>query len=312
MDFALTPEQQELKSAGARVARGALPARPRLRGPQDDRWAELAELGWLGVSIAEEDGGAGLGFVEEALLFEEMGYALYPGPYSPRSASRCRRSAGAAGRGRGRRRELVGRVNGLVAGSRLGRLRRRRRTAPRTPARGAEEHVGRPDAAARPARAADGTPLDGARDLPRARDRARRPRPSASRSARSSSRSRTPASASSSASRSASTRPSRTSSRTRTLTSSSRARSPYWAAWCVAEDDEQAPVAAAAAKAFADGAAVAACERSIQVHGGIGFTWEHPLHRFYKRALWLEGFGARPTALRAEIADAVIGAPVTA
>ena len=33
----------------------------------------------------------------------------------------------------------------------------------------------------------------------------------------------------------------------------------YWAAWCVAEDDEQAPVAAAAAKAFAAEAAVAAC-----------------------------------------------------
>ena len=73
----------------------------------------------------------------------------------------------------------------------------------------------------------------------------------------------------------------------------------YWAAWCVAEDDERAPLAAAAAKAFATEAAVAACERSIQVHGGIGFTWEHPLHRFYKRALWLEGFGRRPAELRA-------------
>ena len=41
---------------------------------------------------------------------------------------------------------------------------------------------------------------------------------------------------------------------------------------------------------------MAACERSIQVHGGIGFTWEHPLHRFYKRALWLEGFGLGPRA----------------
>ncbi len=86
----------------------------------------------------------------------------------------------------------------------------------------------------------------------------------------------------------------------------------YWAAWCVAEGDEQAPVAAAAAKSFATEAAVAACERSIQVHGGTGFTWEHPLHRFYKRALWLEGFGDRPAQLRAEVADAVVGAAVTA
>ena len=84
----------------------------------------------------------------------------------------------------------------------------------------------------------------------------------------------------------------------------------YWAAWCVAEDDEQAPVAAAAAKAFAAEAAVLACERSIQVHGGIGFTWEHPLHRFYKRALWLEGLGSRPAELRLEVADAVLGVSV--
>ena len=48
---------------------------------QNDRWAELAELGWLGVSVAEEDGGVGLSFVEEAILLEELGYALYPGPY---------------------------------------------------------------------------------------------------------------------------------------------------------------------------------------------------------------------------------------
>jgi alkylation response protein AidB-like acyl-CoA dehydrogenase len=86
----------------------------------------------------------------------------------------------------------------------------------------------------------------------------------------------------------------------------------YWAAWCVAEDDEQAPIAAAAAKAFAAEAAVAACERSIQVHGGTGFTWEHPLHRFYKRALWLYGLGSPPAELRAEVAEAVLGAPVTA
>ena len=63
----------------------------------------------------------------------------------------------------------------------------------------------------------------------------------------------------------------------------------YWAAWAVAEDDDQADLAAAAAKSQAGEAAVLACEKSIQAHGGIGFTWEHPLHRYYKRALWLEG-----------------------
>jgi alkylation response protein AidB-like acyl-CoA dehydrogenase len=82
----------------------------------------------------------------------------------------------------------------------------------------------------------------------------------------------------------------------------------YWAAWCVAEDDPQAQTAAAAAKAYASEAAVAACERAIQAHGGIGFTWEHVLHRYYKRALWIESFGARPHELRAEIAETLVGA----
>jgi alkylation response protein AidB-like acyl-CoA dehydrogenase len=76
----------------------------------------------------------------------------------------------------------------------------------------------------------------------------------------------------------------------------------YWAAWCVAEDDEQAPIAVAAAKAYAGNAAVAACERSIQVHGGIGFTWEHVLHEYYKRALWIQAYGGYPRVQRAKIA----------
>jgi alkylation response protein AidB-like acyl-CoA dehydrogenase len=76
----------------------------------------------------------------------------------------------------------------------------------------------------------------------------------------------------------------------------------YWAAWCVAEDDEQAPIAVAAAKAYAGDAAVAACERSIQVHGGIGFTWEHVLHEYYKRALWIQAYGGYPRVQRAKIA----------
>ena len=76
----------------------------------------------------------------------------------------------------------------------------------------------------------------------------------------------------------------------------------YWAAWCVAEDDEQASIAVAAAKAYASDAAVAACERSIQVHGGIGFTWEHVLHEYYKRALWIQAYGGYARVQRAKIA----------
>ena len=76
----------------------------------------------------------------------------------------------------------------------------------------------------------------------------------------------------------------------------------YWAAWSVAEEDEQAPIAAAAAKAYASDAAVVACERSIQVHGGIGFTWEHVLHEYYKRALWIQAYDGYPRKQRAGIA----------
>ena len=76
----------------------------------------------------------------------------------------------------------------------------------------------------------------------------------------------------------------------------------YWAAWCVAENDEQAPIAVAAAKSYAADAAVAACERSIQVHGGIGFTWEHVLHEYYKRALWIQAYAGFPREQRAKIA----------
>jgi hypothetical protein len=76
----------------------------------------------------------------------------------------------------------------------------------------------------------------------------------------------------------------------------------YWATWCVAEDDEQVDLAVASAKSQAGEAAVLACEKSIQAHGGIGFTWEHPLHRYYKRALWLEGALGYGREHRAEIA----------
>jgi hypothetical protein len=76
----------------------------------------------------------------------------------------------------------------------------------------------------------------------------------------------------------------------------------WWAAWCVAEEDEQAPIAIAAAKSYCGDVAVAACERSIQVHGGMGFTWEHVLHRYYKRALGIQAFGGYGRAHRAKVA----------
>jgi alkylation response protein AidB-like acyl-CoA dehydrogenase len=79
-----------------------------------------------------------------------------------------------------------------------------------------------------------------------------------------------------------------------------------WAGWAVAEGADEAPLAAAAAKSAAGEAAVFACESAIQVHGGVGFTWEHVLHRYYKRAQWLAAFEGDGPAQRATIADAVL------
>jgi alkylation response protein AidB-like acyl-CoA dehydrogenase len=58
----------------------------------------------------------------------------------------------------------------------------------------------------------------------------------------------------------------------------------YAAAWTADAEPESLPLAAAMAKARASEAAWDVCKASIQVHGGIGFTWEHDLHFLLKRA----------------------------
>jgi alkylation response protein AidB-like acyl-CoA dehydrogenase len=62
-----------------------------------------------------------------------------------------------------------------------------------------------------------------------------------------------------------------------------RAASRYAAA-CLADRDPDTPVAVALAKAACSDTAVLASQEMIQLHGGIGFTWEHPAHLFLKRA----------------------------
>ncbi len=58
----------------------------------------------------------------------------------------------------------------------------------------------------------------------------------------------------------------------------------YWAAWALDHDPEAAFMAANCAKSYASDAAVNVTRSALQVHGGIGFTWEHDLHLFLKRA----------------------------
>jgi alkylation response protein AidB-like acyl-CoA dehydrogenase len=86
MYFDLTDEQEAIRS----TAREFLASRfksERMReiagsedGTDEQGWSEMAELGWAGLALPEEWGGQGLGIVDLAVLFEEMGYALAPSP----------------------------------------------------------------------------------------------------------------------------------------------------------------------------------------------------------------------------------------
>jgi alkylation response protein AidB-like acyl-CoA dehydrogenase len=89
MDFAFTSDQQLLKnSARAFLDEHCKPATVRSlwddpRGESEGLWKEMAQLGWLGLSLPEVHGGSALGMVETAILLEELGRAAYPGPYLP-------------------------------------------------------------------------------------------------------------------------------------------------------------------------------------------------------------------------------------
>ncbi len=58
----------------------------------------------------------------------------------------------------------------------------------------------------------------------------------------------------------------------------------WWAAWAADSAPEEFPLAAAAAKACAAEVFEQVAETVIQVHGGIGFTWEHDAHLYWRRA----------------------------
>jgi alkylation response protein AidB-like acyl-CoA dehydrogenase len=298
MDFALTEDQLELKQAARAWLADRFPL-DRDWESTEDRWVELAELGWLDVAEA------GLGFVEEALLLEELGYACYPGPYIATVGfafpwlSNEQRAHVASGEERWSVDvdgyvPWLGLVDFVVSDG-----------GTAYPARGEDVASVDPSRPSGRLEKAEGEPLGGNRNLPRARTAsaaealgvAQRALDLGVEHAKARLQFGKPIGTYQAVSHPLA----------QTYTDVELARSlVYWAAWCVAEHDERAPLAAAAAKAFATEAAVTACERSIQVHGGIGFTWEHPLHRFYKRALWLEGFGRRPAELRLEVADALL------
>jgi len=300
MDFSFTPEQDALREQ----AREFLAAHP------EPSWQQVAGLGWTGISVAEENGGAGLGFLEEAIVFEEMGRALTHAPYwstvgvlLPALPPELQADV-AAGTSSwalvtgplvadldtvtnvaiiggdsiweldGAERELlqtndVTRPLGVVSGGDAGRWLASSEILSQLRTRSLA-------ALALEACGVGSRALELAVGYVKQREQFGKPigiyqaisHPLA-----------------------------------KSLMELELGRSlALFAAWCIAEDDERRPIAAASAKALCADAAVAACERSIQAHGGIGFTWEHVLHRLYKRALWIQSWEASGAQLRSEVA----------
>ena len=86
----------------------------------------------------------------------------------------------------------------------------------------------------------------------------------------------------------------------------------YGAAWAADAEPESLPLAASMAKAYASDAGWRVPDASIQVHGGIGFTWEHDLHFFLKRGRSNAAIFGDSKWHRERVADAVLaraGAP---
>ena len=364
MDFAFSEEQNMLreqarsfftdKSSNDRVAELALSD----EGWDASLWPQMAELGWIGLSVPEDKGGAGFGFLEEAVLFEEMGYALYPGPYFATVGlalpalvdddSLGRVIAGEApatfawaerpGPSLFYDLENVGTKAEKTNGS--WRLSGEKHLVPDAHAGGYAVVVARTpegvglflvevtDDVASRATTVDTTrrftrlALDGAEaKLLVGEDRSAevlekirlRALAALSLEAVGISQRALELAMSHSTERKQFDKPigayqavSHQVANIYMETELARSLA-YWAAWCVAEGDEQASVAVAAAKSAAAEAAVAACERSIQVHGGIGFTWEHILHRYYKRAQWIDSFEGFGSHQRKTIAERLLG-----
>ena len=79
----------------------------------------------------------------------------------------------------------------------------------------------------------------------------------------------------------------------------------YYAMWCAAEMNDELPSVASLAKAYCSEAYFHAAAENIQIHGGIGFTWEHPAHLYFKRAKSSELLFGDPTYHRELLAQRI-------
>jgi len=79
----------------------------------------------------------------------------------------------------------------------------------------------------------------------------------------------------------------------------------HYAGWCASEAPDDLPAAASLAKACCSDAYLHAAAENIQIHGGIGFTWEHPAHLYFKRAKSSELLFGDPTYHRELLAQRI-------
>ncbi len=77
----------------------------------------------------------------------------------------------------------------------------------------------------------------------------------------------------------------------------------YYAAWSAAEESDETPLAAAMAKAYTSDAYRQTSAENIQIHGGVGFTWEYDCHYYFKRAKAIEVTYGDPTEHRERVAQ---------
>jgi alkylation response protein AidB-like acyl-CoA dehydrogenase len=83
----------------------------------------------------------------------------------------------------------------------------------------------------------------------------------------------------------------------------------YYAGWALEENAPDAPVAVSIAKMYASDAGRTVGNRGIQIHGGMGFTWENDLHLYYRRAKATENTFGDATFHRERIASLIMDAP---
>src|ERR687895_561268 len=268
-------------------------------------WRELCELGWPGIFIGEEHGGQGLGTVELIILMEELGYALAPLPFLSNAAAGL--VLAAAGSEPQKERWLPGIASGEARGT-VGLLKDDGEAKLVPDADSAEvilllghegariverdqaeiEPVDTMDATRRFCRVRGGEAgeaLEGDRipGISRAAAAlaaeltgvAQRSMEMAVEYAKERKQFDRPIGAYQAISHRCA----------QMLLEVESARSTtYYAGWAADHEPESLAIAASMAKAYAADAGYRVSSSSLQVHGGIAFTWEHDLHFFLKRA----------------------------